>query len=150
MKSLPKYRAERQRLLAHLENQKMLIHNDMDGIKASLKPLNVAKHVISEAADSFRDNNFAAQTTRLALSMLPHRIQNPIVGIVAQIAVPMLVRNVPRLLHFANSGENGPSTVANIAHKIPEVRANVLGGLRKAVSSLRKRIKPYSGPITDY
>lgn len=141
MKSLPKYRAERERLLAHLDRQKQLIHNDMDDIKSSLKPLALAKQVISDAADSFRDNNFAAQTTRLALTMLPRVVRNPLIGIATQIAVPMLVRNVPRLLQLVKRESNGQPTVS-VQNIIPKARVGVLGSLRKAVAGLRKRIKP--------
>lgn len=141
MKSLPKYRAERERLLAHLNRQKRLIHDDMDEIKSSLKPLALAKQVISEAADSFRDNNFATQTTRLALTMLPRGIRHPLIGIAAQIAVPMLMRNVPRLLQLAKGDGHGQPTVS-VQNIIPKARVGVLGGLRKAVAGLRHRIKP--------
>ncbi len=140
MKSLPKYRDERLRLKAHLENQKHLIHEDMEDIKAALSPLKVAKQVVTEAADTFRDNTFITQTARLALTMLPRRIQHPLVGIAAQIVVPMLARNVPRLIHMV-AGEEGNEQINKLASKIPN-RADVLGKMRKAVSKLRKKIKP--------
>ncbi len=141
MKSLPKYRAERERLLAHLDRQKQLIHNDVVDIKSSLKPLALAKQVISDAADSFRDNNFATQTTRLALTMLPRVIRHPLISIAAQIAAPMLVRNVPRLLHLVKGARNGQADMS-VQQIIPKARVGVLGGLRKAVAGLRHRIKP--------
>lgn len=133
MKSLPKYSAERVRLLAHLEVQKQLIHSDMNEIKTSLKPLTLAKQVISDAADSFRDNSFATQTARLALTMLPRGIRHPLVGIAAQIAVPLLIRNMPKILNLIRGDDQGEASVAY-------AKVSLIGGLRKAVSGLRERI----------
>jgi len=142
MKSLPKYRDERIRLKAHLEKQKQLIHDDMEEIKTALKPISVAKQVISEAANSFRDNSFATQTTRLALTVLPKRIRHPLVGIAAQIAVPMLMRNVPLILHLIKGIKGGTNGQPNsLVDQLPS-RAGVLSGLRKAVTKLRHKIKP--------
>ncbi len=136
MQSLPKYSAERARLQAHLETQRQLIHGDVDEIKTSLKPLAIAKQVVSEAANSFRDNSFATQATRLALTVLPRGIRHPLVGIAAQIVVPMLVRQVPALLQIVkNKREQGNS--GGLAH----TKVEVISGLRRAVSSLRDRIR---------
>ncbi len=147
MKSLPKYRDERLRLQAHLENQKQLIHEDMNDIKSVLSPLKVAKQVITEAADTFRDNGFATQTARLALMVLPRRIQHPLVGIAAQILVPMLARNAPRIINMI-SGDNGSNTLHNLTDKIPN-RADILGKIRQAVSQLRRKIKPQYQQMAD-
>ncbi|MEO6759599.1 MAG: hypothetical protein ABIO24_09110 [Saprospiraceae bacterium] len=134
MKSLPKYSAERLRLMAHLERQKLLIHEDMHEIKASLKPIALAKQVISNAAESFRDNSMATQAARLALTVLPRAIRHPVLGIVAQIALPMVVRQVPRLAHFFQDKEQTKDVIAN-------TKLKVLGGLRNSVSKLRRRLK---------
>ena len=135
MKSLPKYRAERTRLLAHLETQKQLINSDMTEIKSSLKPLVLVKKVISEAADSFRDNSFATQTTRLALTVLPRGIvRHPILGIAAQIAVPLLIRNVPKILNMMQGKDSSDASAA-----VTKVR--LIGGLRNAITNLRARIR---------
>ena len=100
----------------------------MNEIKSSLKPLTLAKQVISEAADSFRDNSFATQTARLALTVLPRRVRHPLLGIAAQIAVPLLVRNVPKILHMIKGKEQGEASLAT-------TRAGLLSGLRQAVSN---------------
>ncbi len=133
MKSLPQYSAERTRLMAHLERQKNLINGDMTDIKSSLKPLTLAKHVISEAADSFRDNTFATQTARLALTILPRGIRHPLLGIVAQIAVPLIIRNLPKILNMIQGKDASEVGVAN-------TKAELIGNLRKRVSSLRNRL----------
>lgn len=133
MKSLPQYSAERVRLMAHLERQKQLINGDMSEIKTSLKPLTLAKRVISEAADSFRDNTFATQTARLALTILPRGIRHPLLGIAAQIAVPLLIRNLPRIL---NAIQGKDDSDAGVAH----TKAELIGSLRKRVANLRNRL----------
>lgn len=133
MKSIPEYSAERARLQAHLETQRRLINGDVSEIKTSLKPITIAKKVISEAADSFRDNRFATQTTRLALTMLPFR-RHPLVSIAAQIAVPLLLRNVPRIVHMIQGKDQSDASVA-------VTKAELIGSLRKAVSNLRGRIQ---------
>ena len=134
MKSLPKYSAERLRLMAHLEKQKQLIHEDMHDIKASLKPIALAKQVISDAADSFRDNSLATQAARLALTVLPRAIRHPVLGIAAQIALPMVVRQVPRLAHLFQAKEQAKDVISN-------TKLKVLGGLRNSVSKLRRSLR---------
>ncbi|MCY7327323.1 MAG: hypothetical protein LH618_02100 [Saprospiraceae bacterium] len=133
MQSLPKYSAERVRLMAHLEKQKNLINGDMSEIKSSLKPLTLAKRIISEAADTFRDNTFATQTARLALTVLPRSIRHPLLGIAAQIAVPLLLRNAPRILNMIQGKDFSDVGVAT-------TKAELIGNLRKKVSRLRDRL----------
>ena len=100
MKKHPKIQAERQRLLLKLDLYEERIHQDIEALKDSLRPLEIAKNVIHQAADSFRDNSLTTQGMRLAMSMLPRRARNPILGIAAQIAVPLLVRNIPGVVNF--------------------------------------------------
>ncbi len=133
MTSLPKYSAERARLQAHLEEQKHLINDDMSDIKSSLKPLTLAKKVISDAADSFRDNSFATQTARLALTVLPRRLRHPLLGIAAQIAVPLVLRNLPKILNMIHGKDQSDAGVAT-------TKAELIGSLHKTVSKLRERL----------
>ena len=100
MKRHPKFQAEHQRLQQQLEVQKHLIQQDWQEVRASLSPLQLVKNVIGEAADTFRDNGLAIQTTRLALTVLPSRARNPWLGIAAQLALPMLLRNLPHISAF--------------------------------------------------
>jgi len=133
MQSLPKYSAERVRLMAHLDRQKNLINGDMSEIKSLLKPLTVAKRIISEAADTFRDNTFATQAARLALTVLPRGIRHPLLGIAAQIAVPLLLRNAPRILNIIQGKDSSDIGVA-------ATKAELIGNLRKRVAKLRSRL----------
>lgn len=134
MKSLPEYSAERLRLQSHLEDQKRLINGDVVDIKSSLKPLTLAKQVISDAADSFRDNTFATQAARLALTVLPRGIRHPLLGTIAQIAIPLLLRNVPKIINMIQGKDYSDEGVAI-------TKVELLSNLRKAVSNLRARIK---------
>lgn len=101
-KTHPKILAERQRLLNRLLEYEELLRDDVESIKDMMRPLQMAKTVVHEAADAFRDNSLATQGTRLALTMLPGRARNPLVGIAAQIAVPMLMRNLPGIVNFVS------------------------------------------------
>jgi len=100
MSEYPKFQQERERLLSQLEEQKKLIHDDIQALKQAAKPIAVAQEVIVQAADSFRDNTIATQTTRLALTAMARRVPHPVVGIAAQIAVPLLLNNFPQIVVF--------------------------------------------------
>jgi hypothetical protein len=96
----PKISAERTRLLFKLEMYEQRIQDDIDALKQSIQPLEVAKTVLNQAADSFRDNSLATQGMRLALTLAPRRFRHPVIGIAAQIGVPLLVRNLPEIMNF--------------------------------------------------
>ncbi len=100
MKKHPKLQAEHLRLRQQLESQKRLLQQDWQEIRASLRPLQMVKNVISDAADSFRHNSLATQSIRLALTLLPGRARNPWLGVAAQIVIPMLLRNLPHISAF--------------------------------------------------
>lgn len=100
----PKFQEERARLLLRLEEQKQLIQTDIDALKQMAKPLEVAKEVVNKAADSFQDNTIATQGVRLALTAISRRIPHPVVGITAQIVVPMVLNNFPQVLGWMQQG----------------------------------------------
>ena len=95
------FEAQRQRLTARLALQRQAIEQDVEDLKEVVRPLSVAKSIVSEAANSLRDNQVALQSTRLMLAALPFRfLRHPVVGLVTYIAVPMLVRNGPKIAAF--------------------------------------------------
>ncbi|MBC7777072.1 MAG: hypothetical protein H7246_16690 [Phycisphaerae bacterium] len=96
----PKILAERARLHLKLEMCEQRIQEDIEALKHAFRPVEVAKNVIHQAADSFRDNSVATQGMRLALTLFPRRFRHPIVGIAAQIGVPLLLRNLPSVVNF--------------------------------------------------
>ncbi|MFN0034796.1 MAG: hypothetical protein ACKVUS_07010 [Saprospiraceae bacterium] len=98
--SHPKVQAQRALLRRKLETYEQLIQEDIEELKKAARPLEIAKNVIHQAADTFRDNSLTTQGMRLALTMLPRATRHPILGIAAQIAVPLLVRNLPGMLNF--------------------------------------------------
>ncbi len=125
MKPNPRILAERARLKQRLEDHRQLIHQDVQALKESVKPLAIAKNVISEAAESFRDNSFATQGVRLALTMIPRRMRHPLVGIAAQIAVPMLLRNLPKVVNFIRGKKDDvpkPSLAKKIGNAFRQLR----------------------------
>lgn len=97
----PKILAERARLKLKLELCEQRIQEDLEELKQAARPLAIAKSVIHQAADTFRDNSLATQGMRLALTLFPRRFRHPMVGIAAQIGVPLLLRNLPGILNFA-------------------------------------------------
>ncbi len=97
----PKILAERARLQLKLAMCEHRIQDDIEALKQAARPIALAKNVIHQAADAFRDNSMATQGMRLALTLFPRRFRHPIVGIAAQIAVPLLVRKLPSILNFA-------------------------------------------------
>ena len=98
MSKHPQFQQERERLLLRLEEQKQLIKKDIEVLKQYAQPLEVAKEVVSQAADSFHDNTLATQSVRLAITAFTRRIPHPVVGIAAQIAVPLVLLVVIILL----------------------------------------------------
>lgn len=104
MSNQPKFRQERERLLLRLEEQKQLIQEDIEVLKQYAKPLEVAKEVVGQAANSFHDNTLATQSIRLALTAFTRRIPHPVVGIAAQIAVPLVLRNFPQVVGWVQQG----------------------------------------------
>ncbi len=97
----PKFLAERARLKLKLALCEQRIQDDIEVLKQAARPIALAKSVINQAADTFRDNSVATQGMRLALTLFPRRFRHPVVGIAAQIAVPLLLRNLPSILNFA-------------------------------------------------
>lgn len=128
MKPNPRILAERARLQQRLEDHKQLIHQDIHALKESVKPLAIAKNVISEASESFRDNSFATQGVRLALTMIPRRMRHPLVGIAAQIAVPMLLRNLPKVVNFIRNNKKETTPKTSLGEKV----GNLLRRLRNS------------------
>ena len=98
--SHPKIKAQRAFLYQQLNLQEQLISEDIQALKEVVKPIEIAKNVIHQAAASFRDNSLATQGVRLATTMFTRRSRHPILGIAAQIAVPLIVRNLPEILNF--------------------------------------------------
>lgn len=140
MKRHPKLQAERQRLLLHLEEQKNLVRDDVQDLKNAARPLSIVRNVIGQARNSFRDNSLATQGTRLALTLLPGApgrfLRRPLVAIAAQIAVPLLVRRFPEVVHFVK--ENAP---------VRKLKAGAFRMLRHAVGNLRQRIARRREPL---
>ncbi len=104
MNKHPKFQEERARLLLRLEEQKQLIQTDIEVLKQMAKPLEVAKDVVNKAADSFQDNTLATQGVRLALTAISRRIPHPVIGITAQIVVPMMLNNFPQVVGWMQRG----------------------------------------------
>ena len=104
MSKQPRFQQERERLLLRLEEQKQLIQSDIEALKQLTKPLEVAKEVVTQAADSFHDNTLATQSVRLAITAVTRRIPHPVVGIAAQIAVPLVLRNFPQVVGWVQDG----------------------------------------------
>ena len=104
MSKQPRFQQERERLLLRLEEQKQLIQSDIEALKQYAKPLEVAKEVVTQAADSFHDNTLATQSVRLAITAVTRRIPHPVVGIAAQIAVPLVLRNFPQVVGWVQYG----------------------------------------------
>ena len=104
MSKQPRFQQERERLLLRLEEQKQLIQSDIEALKQYAKPLEVAKEVVTQAADSFHDNTLATQSVRLAITAVTRRIPHPVVGIAAQIAVPLVLRNFPQVVGWVQQG----------------------------------------------
>jgi|GEM_PF-1657473 len=98
--SHPKIKAQRALLYQQLNVQEQLISEDIQALKEAAKPIEIAKNVIHQAAESFSDNSLATQGMRLAMTIFPRRSRHPIFGIAAQIAVPLLVRNMPDIWNF--------------------------------------------------
>lgn len=126
MKKHPKLLAEHLRLQQQMEDQKRAIQEDWQGLRASLRPLQVLKSVVSGAADSFRDNSLATQSVRLALTLLPRRTRQPWLAIAAQMAIPILIHNLPHISAF-------------IAQKAEDY------GLTERLRSLIRRFSPHLG-----
>ncbi len=122
MSKHPQFQQERERLLLRLEEQKQLIQRDIDALKELAKPLEVAKEVVGQAAESFHDNTLATQSVRLALTAFTRRIPHPVVGIAAQIAVPLVLRKFPQVVGWVQYG----------VLKISKV--DVVAAIRRAVS----------------
>ncbi len=127
MNKHPKFQQERARLLLRLEEQKQLIEADIDALKQMAKPLEVAKDVVNKAADSFQDNTLATQGVRLALTAITRRIPHPVVGITAQIVVPMVLNNFPQVLGWIQQG------VAKLQ------RIDVVNPVKNAVGWVRRK-----------
>ena len=127
----PKILAERTRLRLKLELCEQRIQEDFEGLKQALRPVEVAKSVIHEAAEALRDNSVATQGVRLALSMFPHHTRRQrILGIAAQIGVPLLMRNLPEVMNF-------------VARKTADFKETALGEkLGNLWSRLRGRRNP--------
>jgi hypothetical protein len=60
----------------------------------------VAFFIANQAADSVCYNSLATQGVRLALTLFSRRLRYPILVIAAQIAVPLLVRNLPKVMSY--------------------------------------------------
>lgn len=97
--------------MLRLEEHKQLIQSDIEALKQFAKPIEVAKKVVGQAADSFYDNTLATQSVRLALTAFSRRIPHPVIGIAAQIAVPLLLRNFPQVVGWVQQGVAKLSTV---------------------------------------
>ena len=135
--SLPRIQAERNRLQLRLVTYEQRIKDDIAVIKTAFRPLEIAKTVISKAADSFRDNSLATQGTRLALTMLPLRARHPLVGIAAQIVVPLLLRNLPSIVNF-------------VERKTEDIKESRLAGrIENVVNRIRARIADKRAQIAD-
>lgn len=113
--SHPKIQEQRALLQYKLQVQERLISEDIQALKEVAKPINIAKNVIHQAAESFRDNSLATQGVRLAMTLFPRRARHPIFGIAAQIAVPLILRNVPDIVNF-------------VARKTEDFKESNLGG----------------------
>jgi len=104
MSKHPKFQEERERLLLRLEEHKRLIQSDIEALKQAAKPLQVAKEVVTQAADTFHDNTIATQSVRLAITAVTRSVPHPVVGIAAQIAVPLVLRNFPQVVGWVQQG----------------------------------------------
>lgn len=98
--SHPKIKAQRALLYQQLALQEQLISEDIQALKEAAKPIEIAKNVIHQAAESFRDNSLATQGIRLAMTLFPRRARHPLFGVAAQIAVPLIMRNIPDIVNF--------------------------------------------------
>lgn len=127
MSKHPKFQEERERLLLRLEEQKRLIQCDIDALKQAAKPLKVAREVVTQAADSFHDNTLATQSVRLALTAVSRSVPHPVVGIAAQIAVPLVLRNFPQVVGWVQQG------VVKLS------KVDVVDAIRRAVSQAKER-----------
>ena len=136
-KSLPRIQAERNRLQLRLITYEQRIKDDVAVIKTALRPLEIAKTLISKVADSFRDNSLATQGTRLALTMLPRRARHPLIGIAAQLVIPLLLRNLPSIVNF-------------VERKSEDIKESRLAGrIENVVDRIRARIADKRAQIAD-
>jgi hypothetical protein len=123
----PRFQEERERLLLRLEEQKRLIQRDIEALKQAAKPLEVAKEVVTQAADSFHDNTLATQSVRLAITAVTRSVPHPVVGIAAQIAVPLVLRNFPQVVGWVQQG------VVKIS------KVDVVDAIRRAVRQAKEK-----------
>ena len=129
MSKHPQFQQERERLLLRLEEQKQLIKKDIEVLKQYAQPLEVAKEVVSQAADSFHDNTLATQSVRLAITAFTRRIPHPVVGIAAQIAVPLVLRNFPQVVGWVQQG------VVKLS------KTDIVDAIRQAVGRVKGRLQ---------
>jgi hypothetical protein len=126
MKKHPEFQAERRRLIEKLAAQRQQIQADIDDFKSALQPLEIAKDVVQQAATSFRDNNLATQGTRLALSALPGQVlrRHPVLGVVAQIAVPLVLRHLPQIGAYLRQ-KTGEISTEEIKNTLQQTARNI-------------------------
>lgn len=127
MSKHPRFQQERERLLLQLEEQKRLIQSDIDSLKQAAKPLEVAREVVAQAADSFQDNTIATQSVRLAITAVSRGIPHPVVGIAAQIAVPLVLRNFPQVVGWVQQG------VVKLS------KVDIMDAIRRAVGQAKEK-----------
>lgn len=100
MKKHPGFEAERVRLEQRLAASKKQVQSDIADLREALRPINLAKELVSDASEHFRDQMFLHESTRIALAFLPKRFNHPLVGVALQFLGPTLVSNVPKIVDF--------------------------------------------------
>ena len=104
MKQIPEIQAERNRLLARLDDQTRGIKREMAAIKSSLQPLQLLKSVIEQATESIQDRGLATQVTKLALTAMPNKLaRHPITALILRIAMPWILQKAENLSRLIGS-----------------------------------------------
>lgn len=129
---MDKITEERQKLQEHLEEQKALIREDIQGLKHSVKPLTALKHMATDIWDDVRENTSAAKTVRFAAKLLPAKLRGqPAVYVTLQYVLPFILKNYP---HLAKS-------LKNYGVNIPDLKKSaIIGGVKTRVTQLRQKI----------